>query len=362
MGLRRRRRSVPGTKPVVLGLQAAAASANEQQHRLDHPGTSPLAGAGYDVAAGEYDLFQFVESPTDETVGAAVLRASALGGAALAEFRNDLTQDDLYTLLAFARRACVRALRGQVDALRAAWNAIGFVDEQRVDWRDAAMTVGLLAFCSCHLEAPLGEHVAAATAVAAPTMADHLRPYASAKPEGMTGGGYRIVATSAGLALADDDGGRFAPTLDLLAITESVVAVVEGFSYRVDGVSTGAAIPSIWLPAGARRAIDRARRRSRASVSVHARPLSEQSNGFSEQMLLMYVIECASPDDAALLAAAGSQAGVPGAAQLAVVHGGLAIVTIARSVQQGVSPVETPTTLERFRAPLEQIVASTGGV
>lgn len=157
---RRRRRTA------VIGAQIAAAVAAEERHQQVSRLPSPLLGLTYQLERGEYDLFRFVESETDELVALTALRALELRRQELVEFRDALTQDDFYTLLTFARRVAVRVLRGHADQLSAGWAAVGIVDLERVDWRDAAVAVGLLGYCAARTDTHLRAAVSRALTIA----------------------------------------------------------------------------------------------------------------------------------------------------------------------------------------------------
>jgi hypothetical protein len=345
--LRRRRR-----RTAAIGTEVAAAVAAEKRHQQVGHRPSPLAGLSYELAAGGSHLFRFVESPTDDLVAAAALGAVRLRGQELVDFRDSLTQDDLYTLLAFARRVAARALRGHADHLPAGWVAVGLVDLERVDWRDAAVAVGLLSYSTTRTNTDLQAPLEDALAVAEPGTAKVLRQYANSGEDGPAVGGYREVATAEGPALVEDYGESYSPTLDLLAVANSAARVVEADDYRVTGITTGTDIAPVWLPAADPGAVEQARERIRACLSISAAHHAEATTEFPDQMFLAYVAECATSEDATLLTQAVKQPTGSDIAALAVSHGRLCVVVIARSTVKGVPPVESTDSIERFRDPL----------
>jgi hypothetical protein len=341
----------------VIGTEMAAAVSAEKRHRQVVHRPSPLAGLGYELAAGEYDLFRLVESATDEAVAAAALGAVQLRGQELIDFRDALTQDDLYTLLTFARRIAVRGLRGHVDQLSAGWAAVSLVDLERVDWRDAAVAVGLLAYCATRTNSDLQAPLDSAVVVAEPGMAKFLQQYAASGEDGLSIGGYREVATAEGPALVEDYGEPYAPTLDLLALADSVARIIEADDYRITGITTGTDIAPVWLPSADPRAVEQARERVRACLSVSGAPHADADVGFPAQMFLTYVAECATAEEAALIMQAAKQPAASKIAALAVRHDRLCVVVIARSTVQGVAPIETTASIERFRQPLARALS-----
>jgi hypothetical protein len=336
---------------------AAAVSAEKRHQQVRHRRPSPLEGLSYELAAGEYDLFRFVDSATDDLLGAAALGAVRLRGQDLVDFRDTLTQDDLYTLLTFAKRVAVRVLRGHTDQLSAGWAAVGIVDLERVDWRDAAVAVGLLAYCATRTKTDLQAPVEGAVAVAEPGMAEVLRQYANPGEDGLSIGGYREIATADGPALVEDYGETYAPTLDLLSVADSVARVIEADDYRVTGITTGTEIAPVWLPSTDPRAVERARERIHACLSVSAAPHADATAESPEQMFLAYVAECATHEDAALLTQAAKQPAASDIAAVAVSHSRLCVVVVARSTVQGVAPIETTASVERLREPLTRALS-----
>lgn len=182
----------------LIGWQYAAAIEAEQLHQSTPRGTSPLAGIGYDFMRREGDLFRFTISPVDQQVTAVVDAALAEGAASAASSRECLTQDDLYTVLTYAKRQAVVALRKQeAESVRSGFRALGLIDAERIDWRDAAVTVGLLAYTAGRVGLDPVEFAAGVAGYAEPRTGELLQGYCSA-PKGLAEWGYREVRTSAG--------------------------------------------------------------------------------------------------------------------------------------------------------------------
>jgi len=122
----------------------AAAQAAETRHQAVARGPSPLAGVAYQR---NLSLLRFTAAPADEIIDGFVDRFAASGQEDRARQRSALTTDDFYTLLTYARRAVVRALRSRDDGVaRRGLVALAAVDSSRVDWRDLAWQAGLLSY------------------------------------------------------------------------------------------------------------------------------------------------------------------------------------------------------------------------
>lgn len=330
----------------------AAAVAAEERHQQVSSLPSPLTGLSYELKRGEYDLFRFVESETDELVALTALRALELRREELVEFRDALTQDDFYTLLTFARRVAVRVLRGHADQLSAGWAAVGLVDSERVDWRDAAVATGLLGYCAARTDTDPRAAVSRALTIAEPGMVEIIRRYVKSAHDGLSVGGYREIETADGPALVSSDGEPFDPTIDLLSVAGSLTQIVEADEYRVTHVTTGTRIADVWLPSASSRSIEKIRQGIRACLSISAAPQTEVSAVFPPHMLLAFIAECATAEHALLLTRAAKQSATSKDAALAVTQGRLCVVVVARSTVEGIGPIESTDRLERFREPI----------
>jgi hypothetical protein len=351
--LRRRR-----PRTVVIGTEMAAARSAETRHQQHSRGPSPLGGVSYRLAAGESDLFRFVDVPVDEQVASVVVSAPTLNGQALVDLRGALTQEDLYTLLTFARRATVRALRGQTGQLLRGWLAVGLVDLERVDWRDAAVATGLLSYAAARTNTLCPPDLA--LAVASPATAKLLRQYSKSGASSLTVGGYREVKTRDGPSLVEDYGHAYEPTVDLLAGAELLAEVIESDHYQLTGITTGSEIASVWLPAHDAET-EQARKNVGACLSVSAAPRDEAATVFPAQTFLAYIAECASSEDASRLANAAQQPASSEVAELAVWHGRLCVVVIARSTVKDVAPLESTSSIIRFRDPVRSALSKLTG-
>ena len=151
---------------LILGAQLAAAQAAETRHQAARPepkDPSPLAGISYDLPPGRTRPTPLPAGPSDELIDEFADRFTSGSDDQRARLRSALTMDDLYTVLRYARRAAVRALRagdeddqsggqrghgghgGQQIAARAV-NALAAIDTDRVDARDLIWQACLLAY------------------------------------------------------------------------------------------------------------------------------------------------------------------------------------------------------------------------
>lgn len=335
----------------------AAAIEAEKRHQSVPRAPSPLEGLIYEADRGEHDLFRYIDSPTDDRIESIVEDVLAKDADVTTHVRSVLTQSDLYTILTFGRRRALAALRqGSPQPVRAGFHALALIDLERIDWRDAAVAAGLLAYAGQRTGAPIHSLVSEVSRRCQSAMTEVLTRHSSTPTNGLAVGGYREISTSAGVGLAQDYGHRYEPTVDLVSIAEGIVMVVEADHYRVDHITTGSDLPVVWLPA-ANAATTRARNRIRGCLSVSARPTSD-NHAMAQQMFAVWLAEAASPIEASTIAAAAVPKAGSGIAILGLASGPVCAVMVARSVVKEVPPVEDSKSLERFRLPLQRLIGS----
>lgn len=133
-----------------------------------------------------------------------------------------------------------------------------------------------------------------------------------------------------------------------------MIRAVEADEYRVRDLTTGTGIAAVWLPSADARAVETARKRVRACMSISAVRSTDAAFMFPAQRLDAYLAECAGPEDAELLTRASRQPAGSDIATLAVSHGTLCAIVVARSIRHGVESIESSDRLERFRGAMAQ--------
>lgn len=321
-----------------IGREAAEASKADAEHRarfpdLDH---SPLAAIGYDLWAWEHDLVRFVESPVDAEVSNVVADFRTADSARRSYLRNLLTPKDFYTLISFARRSAVAAIRGADASLaRDGLNAVAIVDVERVDWRDVLVATGLIA----HVLHDLGDMSAIsgvlplAEAPVAALIARFEDP--SEDDADPASWGFRKVRTRHGAGFADTGIEPYAPARDLL----------EGDDYRARSFRLGERLPSVWLPGTDRQEANRAVDGCTGCVVTNTTLSASAVATADSQQLTVFVVEAPGPQQAADLegwSTGGSHA------SLAYRDDAVVCLLIARSFVEGVAPYESDASLQRF--------------
>jgi hypothetical protein len=339
----------------VIGEQTAAAVAAESRRvaRVDAP--SPLDVA-YE-ARSAFDLFRYVETPVDARVASFVERFAAADAQQRADLRLRLSRSDLYTLLTFARRRALCAVRNRdLSSAVIGFQAVAAIELARVDRRDASMALGMLAYAAEHLDGSASALLIDAASHAEQDLAKLMVKESNAASHELKRLGLREVTFSTGVGLVDDQRHRFQPAKNLLALAEQMVAVIENDTYRVTDIAIGTRLPLVWLPAGEHDVLTKASRALSGCLNIHARPAADLKATFPSHWLLVFICEAAHAEDAALLTAASRSRPSSDIAELGVSAGPLCTIMVARPTMRDASGIETADSLRRFNDPIRSLL------
>jgi hypothetical protein len=344
----------PGT--VVLGTQLAQASAAQRRHEAMHGApNSSLADLRYSSAEGR--LWRWVDSPNDSPIGSMVTDFSALGEAERNSVRDSLSMDDFYTLLTFARRRALAALRGSdAEQIEPAFIAMAMIDIERIDWRDLLMTNSLVCYSAERTRAPVADLVRRTLQIAEHKTAEALASQPTRRINLARSCGYREVRTSEGVALFETDYKRFSPKADLERLAFETALALEQNGYEIDSISLASDLPLVWLESSDGAAIAKLARRLSGCVVINGLPLADPAPTSSGQSLLVFLAEAASDKDSREIAAAAQNASNSQKTELGVASERLCAVVIQRSWMADTPPMEDASSLERLRAVFERVL------
>jgi hypothetical protein len=342
---------------VVLGGELAAAEAAEQRHVP--PGPSPIAGVDYPDESG--DLWRpWVERPEDSAMSVFVGSYAAAGEPDRVVTRACLTMDDLYTVLLFARRRALAAIRtGDPHAAVEAFDALSAIDIERVDWRDAATDAMFAAYAAPYAGIPATEAAEGAIGRADPQMAEVLSEAVNDDEEIdlAESCGYRVVTTADGPALFDDESEPYEPDRDLVPIALGVAAAIEGeHTYLIDTLTVAEELPLVWVVSETDPQVEAAIGRLTGCVSIRALPVAGAGPDPNHHYLNIYLAEAATAEDAATIARGAARGERSRSAALGIAAGRLCAVLIAATVGTDQPPFETAESLARFQAPISALL------
>ena len=133
-------------EPIVLGqLRANARKIEELRKARTDLEKSPLPALRYDAWRGEQDLRILSQLPLDSQLTEIINDYLTQDQAKRQRIRDSISMDEFYTLLTFARRAAVFAIREKNrDWLIKGMTAIAMIEQDRVDYRDIVLAMLLL--------------------------------------------------------------------------------------------------------------------------------------------------------------------------------------------------------------------------
>ena len=346
----------PDSEPLVLGTQMAAARAAEARHRAQVDEPSALAGVTYGQLGENLSLLHFTVVAVDGIIDDFVTRFAAGSGDDRDRCRAGLTMDDFYTLLSYARRAAVRAIRSGDEAVaRRGLSALAAIDLDRVDWRDVAWQTGLLSYAIGRIGGTTGGAFDMAASLASGETADFLASLAQQPPTDLSEWGYREISIGGAAGLIEDDGEPYQPEADLISLAEAMAAGMRGDIWQLGDPVTGSALPAVWLRRGEPDELQTAVASITGCVKLHG-TISGQDPSSRAQHLLIFLAETKTTAAADIICAAAGPGGDSSFAALAVAAGTLCAVVIARSFIEGTPSLETHESLERFRPALTDLL------
>lgn len=328
---------------VLLEMKVAVFRRALELHDVTALGPSPLRKVEYPSKASV--LWRWVDAPQDAPVWTFVRAYTR--AIDHARVRSSLTMDDFYTLITFAQRCVLAALRNEDPAaVEAAFDALSAIDLTRVDRRDVVVTASLAFYAARRVELDPEEVLVGAVRRAEQQVGEILDQAATQESDLAWDGGYHEVATPAGSVLVES--GDKSSADDLLTLALGVAELVQNDGiYEVDGVAMTSELPAVWL--GGNTDIDHVR--LRGCVKVHAEPSGVRFRDF----LLVFMAETEHERDAEAIAAAAVGPGRAGTVRLGIAVGRRCVVVISTSVV-GEPCVEDAKSLARFDAPIRALL------
>jgi hypothetical protein len=320
---------------VFLGMELAVARVAEELRRANGSGLSPLRDVAYASRADV--LWRWVDAPQDAPVWTFVRAYTDTADRPRA--RASLTTDDFTTLMIFARRCVLAALRNEdPGAVEAAFDALSAIDLARVDWRDVLVAASLASYAARRVGLEADEVLARAVRWAEPRVAQIIEHAVTSEIDLADDWGYRELWTAAGPVLVKGAGEPATDDLLVRALGAAEVVETDGV-YEVTTVGVADELPD-----GGHLL---------RSVKVHAEPPGVRFRDF----LLIFLAEAVDERQAQAVAAAVPRDTGDGAVRLGLAVGARCAVVMASSAVDGEPCIEDPRSLARFHAPVMRLLA-----
>lgn len=323
---------------IVIGSELASASAAESRRLARNDlGPSPMPPGTYSSA--EAGLNAVVESPLDDALRKVVRQYAASAGAVRSAMRDATSMDEGYTLLTFASREVVFAMRGK-DAVHVddALSALAMLDLERIDWRDGVRVIDLVHHAAARFDGK-ARRLERAASLASSRVADLLRERAERPAPALEECLYTEIPTG----LIDRGIEAYAPARDLVP---PLLAIAELFRKEETDVRVSIAqdLPAYWVG-------------DDQSLVASASGTATINTGFSEeQSLIVFLSEVADAENANAIVKAARSAPRRNWALVALARENLVCLVVARAFVAGVPNAETDETLSRFEKPIAAIL------
>jgi hypothetical protein len=359
-GSRSRKAKGASREPVVLGGQLAAAARAEQRRLATaRPARSPVPDQEYDFERGGLGLLKPVPHPLDSRLASLCKRFARSRDEKRAAMRAAISMEEFYTLLAFAHRAAVFAIREQsADRVVAGLTAVTMIEAERVDWRDVLVALGLLHHAATRVGLDADQVFRDLNRLAEPGVSELIRGFIKrpSRDKRLAVWGYEEVETGEGIGLIQGGFGRTRPTCNLIAIASEIADHLAADKYPTSSLDFGEMMPRVWLESRDNTALDKALTAFRTGVSIEAelRPTRGVKSG--SQHFVVFLHEMRTEAAARQLLEIARKKKPTFFCKVELAAGRLFCLVVARSWMHGVGSYETPESLARFSGPLGDIL------
>jgi hypothetical protein len=314
----------------------------------------------YDEWTGETQLVDPVPNALDTLLRRLCREFALANETRRAEMRAAVTPVDLWTLVTFAGRSAVFALRNRsLDNVRDGLNAIAMMDPRSEDPRDMPpRELGALDYAARTLGANPEELLRETAARAMPEMARLIERFASRRLRSLADSLYMVTEAPAGPGFVATSTEPYEPRRPLDRIALAIGAVLAAGGYSAVCVTMCEDLPRVWLAGVDDASLDRALKNvlGGAIVRGNLRPNAALGGDPNEhpintsRIVMVFVIELADEQaaEALLQLARAMSPRRQDAALLGVRDGCVFSLLVARSYVIGVPPLETAQSVLRF--------------
>lgn len=344
----------------VIGQEMARAVEAEQRRQQQGTRESPLPKRGYDFWHGDQSLINPAPSSLDDALRKVARRYAASEPQQRAAIRDSISMDGFYTLMTFADRSAVFAMRERkAEIARDGLIAVAMIDQDRVDFRDIPSCLYLLYHAASRVGADADGMFRQIGMLSESEVGKQIVRFAEQTPDrrSLRSGLFVEVETEKGLGFIQRDIARYSPTLDLKSLVIVVAQLVAADKYQPESVSVATELPPVWLSRGKNAELDRVLAGIRAGATISARLRPNEHPKHDSQQFTVFIVETSQAADAQTLLRLSQTKDVHGHSMIGVAAGRLFALVVARAFMDGVEAYETPKSLARFREGLTKVLA-----
>ena len=356
-------RNREGNQPVILGQQLADAMEKEKARVSQNSANSPLLSIAYTRNRGEWDLLNPTQVELDETLRKLCSSFATMPTTERAEFRGAVSMHEFYTLLSFAKRSCVFALRsGNQDLLRSGLTAVAMIEADRTDFRDILMTLALLHHSASRLGMDAGAEFTSAAKIAEPATSELITGFASRDSQSQnlrSSWGYVEVGADAEVGFAQWGFAPYSPQTDLLQVAKRIASTIEKDSYIVDSIELATELPPIWLESPTDKSHIPLIEIALGGVTISCRLEKGKHPNPDSQQFTIFLIELDSAASAKHLQQMSEAKKPSDYSMMGFASNGVFALLVSRSFVEGTDSFETKASLVRFQEPINLALQQT---
>lgn len=234
----------------IIGQQTADALEKERQREAENPGPSPLPKYSYNHR--ELWLLEPQDTQLDIDLRVLCNQLPQLTSAQQNDLRHRISHKEFYTLITFAERSAVLAIRHQdSDILRAGLRAIALIEADRIDYRDIGTPMGPLYYAAMKIGLDPKAEIANAADLSEPKVRDTflalLKRLRNKEFNLYSESLLEEVDTPSGLGFVRRYFEKYQPKINLLNIALDIVKLIETDKYHSECPEMGWKIPEVWF-------------------------------------------------------------------------------------------------------------------
>jgi hypothetical protein len=349
------------TKTTTLGQEMADATEMEKK-RIEAGNLlpSPLPGFDYSKWPGEQSLINPAENELDLKIYQLCTAFKTYDADKRKKVRNSLSQDNIYTLLEFTKRATIFCIRKKDQSyISNGFIAIAMIDAERCDYRDVLVTLSFL------------NHGLQKLNLVQDSIVQKTVGFSDGKTKKLTEdffqrsennrrieetAGYTAIETSKGISFIETGYEKYTPKHNLAKSLLDISDYVYSDKYLKGEVAIGENIPSIWLSAENDSKIEKAL----SGTSGTAKLSTQLRNNFSPksgmQMLLIYLSEFNDNKSQQILLEQLDKTSPTAFKRINFVQDNILCVIVQRATMVNLEDFESQESLKRFEKPIRELI------
>jgi hypothetical protein len=359
--LYRKNRNQP--RVTILGREIAAGDEKEKQRIVTgNFKESPLHGLSYRNWKDEQSLINPVKNELDLTIINLCKKFINGDESIRTEIRNSLSQEDIYTLIEFIKRATVFAIRNkETGYINNGFTAVSMIETERCDFRDVWVVLSFLNYGLKKFNADNKEIYEETMQRAEQKTAGLIKNFfeRALKSKNVKGpDGYMEVQTPYGSGFVHTYLKKYSPKKDIVKMLFEISDYLSKDKYENGEIVVGSDIDAIWFGARNDKNIERLNAKANGCAFIRATLKESLDVNNGEQDLYVYLTEFNDLDILNILKGKAESNTSSSFAWLCFSEDNLLCMVIQRSVRHGVKDYETNESLKRLEDGLREIIAA----